>query len=765
MKTIHLLAAVCASTLLLSTTPAQEVSEENTEQSTLWGHSSHGSVYDVGPRHRPWRMEGIGKTPFPITSEHPEVQEWFDQGIALLHGFWYYEAERSFRWCLKLDPECAMAYWAMALTVRSDPTQRNRSAEFLEKAVKRKDTVTERERGFIEVLEAMAEVKKLGKDERDKALAKAMVRLDRLAMDYPDDIEAKTLYWLLAGRALGDKREYARFGMEAVLDSVLREAPDHVGALHYRVHNWDGKEGSYAVDSCMKLPEIAPECGHLLHMPGHVLSGIGMWHEAAIAMDRATRVEKEYMHDRMILPEDNWDYVHNLHYLGYIQEQLGMANAAIYGARQLLAAPASPDSKMIGSFTKNAMVRALVKFERWEEILDPDHMYWNEGEAIEQALSVYPFMRAHIGLGQLDEAQGLLEEWRMKLDKQEPSGPPTGPPDFDAFVLAEVHKLLARQLDEVEALLLLARGQRIEGLGALATAAALQVEEWQDDPPLEPTFLYNRLGDEYLALGAPALAAECYERTLETVFHDGFALAGLVVAYDSLGEEEKARKAMAALGVVWSDADRPNRWLSAAEATGVVAEPFIDAPLDQRNYKREVLDVQGPSEWIPTSAPNLTALDSEGKEVKLADYEGQNVLLIFYLGEECVHCIEQINLAEANLDEIEALNTVVLGVSKDTVKEIATQQESLGVRLLSDPEFTSAHRFQSYDDFEEIELHSTFLINRKGQVHWSRIGGEPFTNFEFLVAELEALERRESARSASVPSQVVREPGADVASR
>ena len=75
-----------------------------------WGKSHHGSHYDQGPRSKPWIFEGIGQTHFPITSSHPEVQEWFDQGNTLLHGLWQFEAERAFRWCLKLDPDCAMAY-------------------------------------------------------------------------------------------------------------------------------------------------------------------------------------------------------------------------------------------------------------------------------------------------------------------------------------------------------------------------------------------------------------------------------------------------------------------------------------------------------------------------------------------------------------------------------------------------------------------------------------------------------------------------------
>ena len=56
------------------------------------------------------------------------------------------------------------------------------------------------------------------------------------------------------------------------------------------------------------------------------------------------------------------------------------------------------------------------------------------------------------------------------------------------------------------------------------------------------------------------------------------------------------------------------------------------------------------------------------------------------------------------------------------------------------PEFSSARRFDSFDEFEEIELHSTVLINRKGQIHWSRRGGEPFMDFDFLAREVKTIE-------------------------
>ncbi len=77
-------------------------------------------------------------------------------------------------------------------------------------------------------------------------------------------------------------------------------------------------------------------------MPGHIFSIVGMWNEAAISMDAATRAEKQYMRDTLTFPFNNWNYGHNRYYLSYIQEQLGMPTAALFGVRQLADAPKDP---------------------------------------------------------------------------------------------------------------------------------------------------------------------------------------------------------------------------------------------------------------------------------------------------------------------------------------------------------------------------------------------------------------------------------------
>ena len=110
------------------------------------GHSAHGKAFDEGPRERPARMDGIGTAHFPISTKHPEVQAWFDQGYTLLLSFWFYEAERTFRWCLQLEPDNAMAYWGLARA--SEDGDRRRA--FLKEALARKDKVTPRERAWLE---------------------------------------------------------------------------------------------------------------------------------------------------------------------------------------------------------------------------------------------------------------------------------------------------------------------------------------------------------------------------------------------------------------------------------------------------------------------------------------------------------------------------------------------------------------------------------------------------------------------------------------
>src|SRR5690606_34413141 len=62
-------------------------------------------------------LDGLGDYNFPVTSAHPDVQRWFDQGLMLTYGFNHDAAERSFLKATELDPECAMCWWGASLVL------------------------------------------------------------------------------------------------------------------------------------------------------------------------------------------------------------------------------------------------------------------------------------------------------------------------------------------------------------------------------------------------------------------------------------------------------------------------------------------------------------------------------------------------------------------------------------------------------------------------------------------------------------------------
>ena len=247
---------------------------------------------------------------------------------------------------------------------------------------------------------------------------------------------------------------------------------------------------------------------------------------------------------------------------------------------------------------------------------------------------------------------------------------------------------------------------------------------------------------------SPTLAAQSFEKALVLTKNDLFALSGLVRSYAAMGDTAKAQDAMARLLFVTADADPNLAIVERAKATGITATAHDSSPAPQRNYVRASLEKFGPNRWDPYPAPLLDVTDSAGKHVSLSDYRGKNVILVFYLGTECAHCIEQLHKLAAKKTDWEASDTVLLGVSSAPPEKNAAALKSMGdlpIRLLSDKSFANAHRFHSYDDFEDIELHSTILIDKLGRVYWAQTGGNPFSDMEFLSKQITRMNQLASA--------------------
>lgn len=730
-------------------------------ESPGWGHSRHGKAFDQGPRQRPWDIECGDAVHFPVTSSNPEVQHWFDQGLALTYNFWEYEAERSFRWCLKLDPDCAMAYWGLALCVAPyDDASIERMQSFLHEALKRSEHISPREQAYLEVWKTVYLPEESGAIDAKpfppggdmKLLGE---QLELLALQYPDDVDAKAL--LVLAR-LGDGN---RYGQEAIIRDILAISPRHPAPHHFRIHTWDGKEGVQALDSCERYASVALDSGHANHMPGHVYSGVGMWHEAAIWMDRATRTEQAYMEQSLALPFETWNYAHNRNYLSFIQEQLGMPSLSLAGARQLIAAPLDPQSNSLEGGTHSEgltnLVRCLVKFERWDEILSEGTIPWTDNP-FNKMMRAYAEGLAHLGKGDLASAIKKQAELRAVIASENRGGPqgggaaeePLSPVDFMEHELA--------------AGIALAQDDPLEAIRLLSRVAPEQAESYRhsNDPPQYPNLLYTVLGEVHLKCGAPQLAAEAFRKTLETNLNDAFALSGLTRAEFAAGHRAEAQEAYSHLLHVWQNAEPDLRWLDDARQLGLQAVVKDASPRPQRNYNAVVLDPFGPQSWAPYAAPTFDAVDPAGAPVTLSEYSGRPVLLVFYLGAECVHCVEQLNGLAKRRSDFESRNVALLAVSSDPVTaEGIPGFEKLPFRVLSDPGHANARRYRAYDEFEDLPLHATILIDKAGRMRWIRAGGDPFTDYDFLIKELDRIDKGEDLGETPGDASVIAPPQND----
>lgn len=702
-----------------------------------FGHSHLGSAFDSGLRSKPWKFEGIGSAPFPITTKNREVQGWYDQGNEFLHSFWFEEAERTFRWCLKLEPENAMVYFGLArcglnlftIAAGNDP-ELARFKHFLKEAVRRKQTVTQRERLYIEAWDAAWS--KSG----DEAAKEMVAHLQKLCLLFPDDIEAKCQ---LAFFNMGQGSALAN---EFLIQQVLAKNPMHPGAHHVRIHNWDGEDGDQALDSCELYGKVAPNIGHALHMPGHVYSGMGMWHEAAISMDSATRVELKHMNERFAFPFENWNFPHNRDYLCYIQEQLGRVAASLQGSRDLLNAPSDPAIRTSQYPAIMPFARALLKFELWEKILDEST--WPSSLSPEwMVFKLASQVIALAELGKKDEARQALKGIQDGIETLVAAEIAKMPDQAD-----KIRKELADNMPSLfrvaEAKVLLAEGQRLEGMRMLLDIAnkekvAREKGSFANDPPVDPWPAMRLVGDAFLANGDMKSAIEAYEQVLTYVVNDAWSLAGLAKAHHSRGERELATQYAGRFLAVWSGADPDLKLMKDVQALNLNAKPQAVTLRPERQYNPASLDRLGPSNWQPFSAPELDCTDANGKRVRLSDFRGRNVLLVFYLSDECVHCMEQLGAIHGRMAEFNQLNTVVLAVSaaRPEANRASAKLSPLGFTLLSDVGHANARRFASYDDFEEMELHSTTLIDAQGRVRWKRSGGDPFQDIDYLIREIQ----------------------------
>ena len=235
--------------------------------------------------HEDFTEAQLGTVHFPASCA-ASVQKPFERGVALLHSFWYEEAEKEFLEIAKDDPHCAMAHWGVAMSLwhqlwnEPDAKVISRGLAEVKTAKKLARKATPREHAYIAAVEAFyGHSKKLDHDARAQAYSDAMKRVYE---SYPEDHEAAAFYALslLASDPHEDASFTKRKAAAAILEKLFAIEPDHPGVAHYLIHSYDKPQlAELGIPAARRYAQIAPAAPHALHMPSHIFARVGLWQD------------------------------------------------------------------------------------------------------------------------------------------------------------------------------------------------------------------------------------------------------------------------------------------------------------------------------------------------------------------------------------------------------------------------------------------------------------------------------------------------------
>jgi hypothetical protein len=301
----------------------------------------------------------LGKVHF-ATSCNETAQRRFDRAMRYQHSFWYAESSEIYKEVIKADPECAIAYWGIALALLNNPHNAIPAPNLplglaaIEKA-KAGGAKTERERDYIDALSAMyVDYDKIPHQARVQSYLKKM---EALAAKYPDDDEAQIFYAITLNVAASpaDKTYANQLKGAAILEPIWQRQPQHPGVAHYLIHLYDYPPiANRGIPAALLYAKIAPNAPHAQHMPSHIFTRVGYWKESIAANVASVKAAKA--------GNESSDQVHGQDYLVYAYLQLGQDAAARRVIDDIEATQPNPDV-FAGAFAQAASP-ARYMFER-----------------------------------------------------------------------------------------------------------------------------------------------------------------------------------------------------------------------------------------------------------------------------------------------------------------------------------------------------------------------------------------------------------------
>jgi tetratricopeptide (TPR) repeat protein len=516
-------------------------------------------------------IEGLGKYNRPITTPSAVAQRYFDQGLLFVYGYYFSEALASFQEAARLDPDCAMVYWGMAMAIGPNPNSRysgvpddpqGKGREAIQKAWYLRAGASVKEVAFITALLVRYDNEKYpDRKQRDAAYVQAM---KELFTRYPDDPEAGTFYadslmtmspwnyWRPDGSPRPGTTEVV-----TALERVMAMRPNHPGANHLYVHLFENSQNpSRALVAADRLEQTMPGAGHIVHMPSHIYIRVGQYAKAVASNERSLAADKEELRlwgDRAFPSEVTYPLsakTHAMHANEFLRSAAtweGNFTTAVAAARASAAEAAQMGLESNGTSQRRYVQPWLTyrRFQKWQEILALPM----PGKGMPFVEATWHFVRgsAFTALGRAQDAQGELEQLKTLATDPAMARVMTRVNPANIFLTLSAEVLsgeLAAKRGEIEsALAHLEKAVRIEdGL------AYMEPPDWDDPARLN-------LGAVLLEAKRPAEAEVVYWEDLRRHPENGWALHGLAQAFRAEGKNEEATQTEERFHRAWAQAD------------------------------------------------------------------------------------------------------------------------------------------------------------------------------------------------------------------
>ena len=522
------------------------------------------------------RLQNLGDHIFPVTTDSDRAQLFINQGMNLTYGFNHKEAVRSFKETARLDPNCAMAYWGIALVLGPNinlpmsPDAEPVAYEFIQKAISLKDDVSAKEKGYIEAL-ATRYSGSAAPDRKvlDLAYSEAMHQLHNR---FPDDLDIATLY----AESIMDLRPWDYWTRDVkpfpetveimnLLESVLVRNPNHPGAIHLYIHTVEYARPELAESGADRLLKLVPGAGHLVHMPSHIYRRIGRYHDATLSNLAAIEADEDYITQcraQGVYPLAY--YPHNIHFLWDSSTMEGRSDIALEAAQKSSSKVPEGvwrDIPLLHQFLV-APLFAYTRFGKWETILtEPqppeDSPFWT---------GIWHYARglSFTAKGDLDAAVDELAKLR-KISTI----------DWLVDYRVTFSRNGAKAILDIAAVVLSGEIQSKQGnydkaIAELHRGVLLEDNIIYNEPPDWHVPVRQILGAVLIEAEKPEEAEAIYWQDLRQNRENGWSLFGLMQSLRSQGKEAEAEVIETRFNNAWSKADIV---LTASRIMGNPAKP------------------------------------------------------------------------------------------------------------------------------------------------------------------------------------------------